>query len=182
MSDLDVELEQLARERELEILLAALKERIDVEPDEIDVTDSSHQRICAVGVDGCTVTFIWTSNPNKLICIHAEAGTDNLRHKAYLGSHQVQDATVNAVTIVAPDQDNLDIVKDEVKRLFPGIEPKEELYPYAEVAKAEDSQEWWDIEGNVDNPGKVAIQHEVQDLEESADESEDRVYSVAWGG
>jgi hypothetical protein len=134
---------------------------IDVGPDEIDVTENSCKNICALGVDGCTAMFIWTSYPKALCCIHATAGAENLRKQVQLGADQVQDSKVTEVYIVAPDRGDFDIVKDEFRKLFPKISPKGEFYPYKKVAKPEDSTEWWDIEANVDKPGRVTKQHEI---------------------
>jgi len=146
---------QLKAERE------ALENRVDVNPDKIGDTKSDKANICALGVDGCTAMFIWASSPKVLVCIHATAGTENLKSKAKLGAERVQASNVTDVYIVAPDEDDLKLMKNEFKSLFPKITPEGITYPYKQLAQASDSTEWWDIEGNVGKPGKVKVKHET---------------------
>lgn len=130
-----------------------------VDPNEIKIANPSQKDITAVGVDGCTVAFLWT--PDKLVCIHAQAGPMNLRHQMYKGAIRVKKDRVTDICIVAPDRGDLAIAKEELKKLFPRVIPREETYLFTMVAKAK--SEWWDIDGNLDFPGIVNIAHETED-------------------
>ena len=158
----------------LQTLKATEKGRIEVEGNEMKIATDSRYDITVGGIGGCTGMFIWTSNPEKLICVHADPEPDNVENFVRLSAQEAhaQGSTPRAVTIVSPVEEDLERVEAEFKLVFPTIRPRTHLYPSDEVVAkkegvwdlvgtAEDPEvPVWDFDGNVATPGEIVKRYE----------------------
>lgn len=140
-----------------------MDEEMDVHQGEIKLTTPEDPKLYAPGVDGCTIVYIWTSNPKQLICVHALAGDDNLRLQARLAGNLILDSTITHIEILAPNDKDYSTMKDEFRRLFPRAYPRKQLYAYDNTrAHPDESDEWWDMEANIHSPGTVKVTHKKE--------------------
>lgn len=80
--------------------------------------------------------------------------------QAHIGAKkakELENSTVTAVAVYAPDQNDVDTVQGEFRALFPGVISIETAYP-STIDSDGNSPEVWDFVGHCVQPGQVSRQ------------------------